>query len=35
MDQTGSYTVIVSNEDDNDEAIFHLEVKGQADRQIE
>lgn len=35
MDQTGSYMVIVSNEDDNDEVVFHLEVKGQSDRQIE
>lgn len=30
MDQTGSYTATVSNEDDVDEVIFNLEVKGQS-----
>lgn len=29
MDQTGSYTVTVSNEDDIAEVIFNLEIKGQ------
>ena len=28
-DQTGSYTATVSNDDDTDEIIFNLEVKGQ------
>lgn len=35
MDQTGSYTVTVSNDDDVEEVVFTLEVKGQTDRVIE
>lgn len=31
MDQTGSYTATASNEDDNEEVVFNLEVKGQAE----
>ena len=29
MDQTGSYTATASNDDDIEEVIFNLEVKGQ------
>lgn len=29
MDQTGSYMVTVSNEDDFAEVLFNLEIKGQ------
>lgn len=29
LDQTGSYTVTVSNEDDAAEVVFNLEIKGQ------
>ncbi|CAK6981358.1 platelet-derived growth factor receptor beta-like [Scomber scombrus] len=33
MDQTGSYTATVSNDDDIAEVVFYLEVKGQRDKQ--
>lgn len=35
MDQTGSYAAVASNEDDEEEVVFSLEVKGQTGRHRE
>ena len=35
MDQAGSYAAVASNEDDEEEVVFSLEVKGQTGRRRE